>query len=179
VVFTFACRTTSPYNHGLHLGNQLQIEFKHCHNKEGSMNRKYLSLLCLSLSLLVLLSACAGGTSGSVRNSSQTCRALGGSGGCDGRIGRLSGTYGIDIEDEGISPGDQVWVELVISVEVGSVRVSIEDPDGGVNSVDVDPSAPVQLTGSTQGEFDGFGFGFQALDEFAEGITYSLTYAIQ
>jgi hypothetical protein len=142
------------------------------------MDRKYLLPLCLGIFLLVL-SACAGGTSGSVRNSSQTCRALGGSGGCDGRLGRLSGTYGIDIEDEGISPGDQVWVELVVSVETGSVRVSIEDPGGGINSVSIDPGVPVQLTGFTQGEFDGFEVGFQALDEFAEGITYSLTYAIQ
>jgi hypothetical protein len=142
------------------------------------MDRKRLSLLCLSL-LVLTLSACAGATSGSVRNSSQSCRALAGSGGCDGRLGKLSGTYGIDIEDEGISPGDQVWVELVISVEVGSVRVSIEDTDGGINSVDVDPSAPVKLTGLTQGEFDGFEVTFQALGEFAEGITYSLSYAIQ
>lgn len=142
------------------------------------MKRKYPSLLCLSLFTLVL-SACAGGTSGSVRNSSQTCRTLGGSGSCEGRLGRLSGTYGIDIEDEGISPGDKVRVDLVISVEAGSVRVSINDPDEGISSVDVNPGVAVQLTGFTQGEFDGFEVGFQALSEFAEGVTYSLSYAIQ
>ncbi len=142
------------------------------------MSKKTITRLSLSI-LVLILSACEGATSGSVRNSSQSCRAGGGSGGCEGRIGRLSGTYGIDVEDEGISPGDTILLEVGVSVETGNLRVFFEDPDGQVTSVEVAPGMPGQLTGYVQGEFDGFGIGFQALSESAEGINYSLEYMSQ
>jgi hypothetical protein len=142
------------------------------------MKSKILAILCFSI-LLLMMSACEGGTSGSVRNSSLTCRNLSGHGDCDGRIGRLSGTYSIDIEDDGISPSDQVWVELSVSVDAGSMRVFMEKPDGEETSVEIDPGGPANITGVTQGEFDGFEIGFQSLGEYAEGITYTLSYSTQ
>jgi hypothetical protein len=72
-----------------------------------------------------------------------------------------------------------VFVEVITSVEVGSLRVFLEGPEGETNSVEVNPGAPVQLVGYAQGEFDGFEVGFQALGEFAEGVEYSLRYAIE
>jgi hypothetical protein len=142
------------------------------------MTHRKVGGIALFLAIL-LLSACSGGTSGSVRNSSQTCTALGGNGSCEGRFGRLSGTYGIDIEDEGIGPSDLVLVEVTASVEVGSLRVFLEGPEGETNSIEVNPGTPVQLVGYAQGEFDGFEIGFQALGEFAEGVNYSLRYVIE
>ena len=141
------------------------------------MSRKSLTILWVIL-LSFLASACSGGTSGSVRNASQSCLNQGGAGSCDGRIGRLSGTYGIDIEDEGISPSDLILVELNVTVDVGTVRVFFEGADGDVTSAEVNPGLPLQIAGFAQGEFDGFEIGFEALGESAEGLTYSLNYAI-
>jgi hypothetical protein len=147
-------------------------------DSEVMMSRKYLTILSVIL-FSYLASACAGGTSGSVRSTSQSCTNLGGTGSCDGRIGKLSGTYGIDIEDEGISPSDLIQVELNVTVEVGTVRVFFEGADGELTSAEVNPGLPMQIAGNVIGEFDGFEIGFEALGEPAEGITYSLSYAIQ
>lgn len=142
------------------------------------MLKKTITLLSLSI-LLLLLSACEGATSGSVRNSSQSCRTGGGRGSCEGRMGRLSGTYGIDVEDDSISPGDTIMLDVSVSVETGNLRVFFEDPDGQVMSVEVAPGVPGQLSGYVEGEFDGFGIGFQALSESVEGVGYSLEYMSQ
>lgn len=142
------------------------------------MSRKSLTILCVIL-LPLLSSACSGGTSGSVRNASQSCRTLGGSGSCDGHLGRLSGTYGIDVEDEGISPSDLILVEINVSVELGSVRVSLKGTDGDETSTEVNPGVSQQISGFAQGEFEGFEIVLEALSESVEGLTYSLSYAIQ
>jgi hypothetical protein len=84
------------------------------------------------LILGLCLAACAGGTSGSIIGSSQNCRTGGGLGSCSGRIGKLTGTYGMDIEDEGIFSGDPVDVELTANVDSGVVMISVEDPDGKI-----------------------------------------------
>lgn len=142
------------------------------------MKRKSIVILVICVFGL-MLSACEGATSGSVRNSSQSCHNLGGYGDCEGRIGKLSGTYSIDIEDEGISPGDEVVVELSISLELGSLQASILNPEGDETSVEVEPGIPANFTGVTQGDFDGFEISIRALSESAEGINYSLRYFIQ
>lgn len=141
------------------------------------MKGKYLTRTVFCLALL-LSSGCAGGTSGSVLNSSQSCHNLGGYGDCEGRIGRLSGTYSIEIEDEGISPGDEVVVEITLAVEGGAALVTLPGLEGGDTTVEANPG-PVNLTGIVGGDFDGFEFTLQALGEYAEGITYSIRYFIQ
>lgn len=128
------------------------------------------------LTLCLLLVACAGGTSGSIIGSSQSCRAGGGSGSCSGRIGKLTGTYGMDIEDEGIFSGDPVDVELTVSVESGAVLVSVEDPDGKMYSVEIEPGGLGRLVGVSSGEFDGFEITFQAMEDQAAGLSYELIY---
>jgi hypothetical protein len=144
----------------------------------GIMKHRIIIVLMITLSS-IMLSACEGATSGSVRNSSQTCHNLGGFGDCEGRIGRLSGTYSIDVEDEGISTGDEVVIQLTISVEEGSLQVSMLGPDGATTSAVVDPGVPANMTGSVQGDFDGFEIVFQAVGESSVGIDYSLRYFIE
>jgi hypothetical protein len=142
------------------------------------MKIKIIALVAIFIFAL-MLSACEGATSGSVRNSSQTCHNLGGYGDCEGHIGKLSGTYSIEIEDEGISPGDEVVVEISISSEVGPLQASFLNLDGEETSVEADPGVPANITGTTQGDFDGFEISIRALGESAEGITYSIRYFIQ
>lgn len=141
------------------------------------MSKKSLMILS-TLFMSILASACSGATSGSVRSASQSCLNLGGSGSCEGRIGRLNGTYGIDIGDEGISSSDLILVELSVTVELGTVRVFLEGADGDVTSAEVKPGSAVHISGFAQGEFDGFEINFEALGESAEGLTYNFNYTI-
>lgn len=82
----------------------------------------------------------------------------------------------MDIEDEGIFSGDPVDVELTASVESGVAVISVEDPDGKMYSVEIEPGGLGMLVGVSSGEFDGFEINFQAVDGQAEGLSYELTY---
>jgi hypothetical protein len=125
---------------------------------------------------LILLTACAGGTSGSVVGGRESCRINGGVGYCEGKFNRLNGTYGKDIEDEFIFAGDDVDVTVTVSIESGAVRVSVEAPNGDVTAIDVDPGLPGTLVGIAEGEFDGFEVTFEALDGEAIGVEYRIDY---
>jgi hypothetical protein len=103
----------------------------------------------------------------------------GNGGECEGKIGKLSGTYGIDIDDENIFSMDVIDVEIEISVESGSVKVSVEGPDGEVSSSQAAPNQPATLIGTAEGDFDGFEVVFEALDEDARNIKYIISYRIR
>jgi hypothetical protein len=134
-------------------------------------------LTWLSLILVVLMvAACTGGTSGSILNSSQNCKTGGGTGSCTGRIGKLNGTYGMNIEDGDIFSGDPVEIEITVSVESGLVEVSVEDPDGKRYSIQVEPGDQATLLGVSTGGFDGFEITFQAVDGQAQNLSYDLIY---
>lgn len=124
----------------------------------------------------VVLTACAGGTSGSIVGGRESCRINGGVGYCEGRFNRLNGIYGKDIEDDFIFGGDQVEVTVDASVESGSVRVSVEAPNGSVSSLDVTPDSPGTLVGIAEGQFDGFEVTFEAIGGEASGIEYRIDY---
>ena len=124
----------------------------------------------------LVVAACTAGTSGSILSSSQSCKTGGGAGSCTGRIGKLTGTYGMDIEDEDIFSGAPVEVEITVSVEIGLVEVSVEDPDGQRYSIQVEPGDQESLLGVSTGEFDGFEITFQAIDGQAQGLSYELIY---
>jgi hypothetical protein len=141
------------------------------------MIRKIIFVLVVSISLL--LSGCEGATSGSVRSSSQSCHTLGGFGDCEGRIGRLTGSTNIAVEDEGISPGDDVVVELMLTVVEGTLEVTLLGVDGGQSLMQVTPGNPANVNGVLGGDFDSFEIGFRALGDYVEGIEYSLRYYIQ
>ena len=76
------------------------------------MKMRMVPVLCLIVLCMAVL-ACGGGTSGSVINSSQTCRSSGDHVECEGKFGKLSGTYGEDIEDATISSFDTIVNELL------------------------------------------------------------------
>jgi len=133
----------------------------------------------LILSLILVLAACEGGTSGSVLGSSSSCRQGGGGGSCEGRYRTLRGSYGEDVEIEGLSSFDAVQVDVEVSVEEGNVRVSIETPDGERPGVDAAPGQPARLLGVATGEMDGFEVRFEAVDGEASGISYTILYEFQ
>ena len=124
----------------------------------------------------VALTACAGGTSGSIVGGRENCRINGGVGYCEGKFNRLNGIYGMDIEDDFIFGGDQVDVTVDATVESGTVRVSVEAPNGSVASLDVTPDSPGTLIGIAEGQFDGFEVTFEAIGGEATGIEYRIDY---
>jgi len=142
----------------------------------GEAGMRKHSAFVLAAIVILLLAACSGGSSGSIIGSSQSCKTGGGSGSCTGRIGKLSGTYSMDIEDGGIFSGDAVEVEITVSVDNGLVDVSVEDPDGKTYSIEVEPGVQDTLLGVSTGSFDGFSFTLQAVGGPAEGVAYELIY---
>lgn len=133
----------------------------------------------LILLLTALLASCAGGTSGSVLGSRESCRINAGSGICEGTFNSLKGTYGKDIEDEAIFSGDAIDVEVQSSVESGPVRISVESPSGEVTFIEILSGNSGTLIGVASGEFDGFEVVFEALEGEATGIIYQITYQVR
>jgi len=133
----------------------------------------------LILLLTALLASCAGGTSGSVLGSRESCRINAGSGSCEGTFSTLKGTYGKDIDDEAIFSGDAIDVEVQSSVESGPVRISVESPSGEVTFIEILSGNSGTLIGVASGEFDGFEVVFEALDGDATGIIYQITYQVR
>lgn len=142
------------------------------------MYKRYVPIVCLIAILLSSL-ACEGGTSGSVVGSGETCRAESGGGVCEGTFSKLSGTYGKDIEDDDIMSGDLIDVEVEVSVESGSVRISVESSEGGKVSTDAEPGQPGTLIGVADGEFEKFTVTFEATEGEARNVTYTINYRIR
>jgi hypothetical protein len=132
------------------------------------------SVLLALLAVLVLGTACEGGTSGSVSGSRQRCSARGSSGQCSGSFKRLSGTYSLDIENERVVSSAEVEVQA--SVESGGLKVYVKTPEDGTNSVEVPAGGSATLRGVAKGEWDGFRVYFQAVEGEVEGVTYELSY---
>ncbi len=141
------------------------------------MERRFIPVLCLAFVFMAVL-ACEG-TSGSVMNSSQNCQSVGNRRECEGKFGKLSGTYGIDIEDDNISSIDVIDVEVRVTVESGSVKIFVQGPGGELSSVQVRPGQPATLVGVAEGDFDGFELTFEALDEEVLNVNYHLFYQIR
>jgi hypothetical protein len=142
------------------------------------MRKSFFPVMCLAVLLMAVL-ACEGGTSGSVMNSSQHCQSVGTSGECEGKFGKLSGTYGLEIENDEISSTDQLDLQVWVSVESGSVKVSVQGSDGEVSSAQANPNQPATLVGVAEGDFGAFKVTFEALDEEATTIQYEIAYRIQ
>ena len=134
---------------------------------------RYTTLLAL-LVLLVLATACEGGTSGSVSGSRQSCKQVNNLGQCSGSFKSLSGTYSVDIEDDYLP--DSVPVEVQASVTTGALKVWIKTPEDGVTSVDVPAGESATLAGVADGGFDDFSVYFEAIGEKVEGVTYEIVY---
>ncbi len=138
------------------------------------------SKLCLLVAIvLVILVACEGG--GSVSGRRESCRSSGDSGRCEGGFNRLSGTYTQRIAADFYQQGDAVFVEATIAVEGGTLRVSVEAPDGTVAVAEASPSAPASLDGlsavSRGMEMEVYiPLTYEALDGEATGVAYTVAY---
>ena len=142
------------------------------------MLKHLVPVLCL-MSLLLASLACGGGTSGSVVGSGETCRSVGGAGVCEGTYRKLSGTYGKDIEHDYIRSGGQIDVEVEVSVESGSVQISVESPSGGKVSAQAKPGQPGSLVAVAVGELEKFTVTFEATEGEAQNVAYKISYQIR
>jgi hypothetical protein len=142
------------------------------------MRRKWIPVLCLTCIFIAVL-ACEGGTSGSVTNASQTCQSASDRGECEGKFGRLSGTYGKAIEDDSIFSMDVVDVEARVTVESGSVKVSLEGTDGQIASAEAHPGQPATLIGTAEGDSGGFTVTFESISDQASNVRYNISYQVR
>jgi hypothetical protein len=141
------------------------------------VNKRIYPILAITLLAAVLI-ACEGGTSGSIVGGRESCTHRGSSGVCDGTWKKLAGTYGKDVENESISSGDAVDVQVQVSVESGKVRVSLQSPDGEESSVEVEPGKAATLSGMAEGSFEEFEVRFEAVEGEASGVAYTISYQV-
>jgi len=128
--------------------------------------------------VMLILSALACQSTGSTVGSRQTCRNANGSGQCEGSWKELSGTVTENIENDRISSFDTIPVEITVSVESGTVRVSCKDPDGETRSAQASPGSPATLSADCEGDFDEIEVTFEALDGDATGVSYTINYRV-
>jgi hypothetical protein len=138
------------------------------------MKKRVWWVMVLSV-VLIAVSACEGG---SVSGSSQRCSHQRDSGSCTGSFKKLSGTYGLDVENDRIFNNTQVRVQVQVSVESGPLKVWVKSPDDETTSVEIRPGQSATLRGVAVGVADRFVVRFQALEEQAQGISYELDYQL-
>jgi hypothetical protein len=137
------------------------------------MREKLLWLVVLVL--VVSISACGDGTSGSVMGSRQSCSSGMGGGSCKGSYKKLSGTYSADVE-MARTGFFSVKAEVSVSVDSGPLRVYLVAPDGTEASATVKPGSPGTVSGEAEVFHDSFRVYFEALEGEARGVEYSVTY---
>jgi hypothetical protein len=142
------------------------------------MNRRAWVVLTLA-TILIVVTACEGGTSGSVMGSRQRCSSKVDSGQCTGGFKKLSGTYVVEVENDRIFLDTPVRVEVQVSVESGSLKVWVESPGDEITSVDVAPGAPATLVGVAEGRGEGFDVYLKAVQDQAEGVSYEIIYYLE
>jgi len=142
------------------------------------MKKRWIPIVCALILILTIL-ACGTSTSGSVTGSSQSCQRVGTQGVCEGNFGKLKGTYGLDVEDDGISSTDEIDVEATVNVGSGSIKISVTDPEGSTTSIQAAPGQPATLIGVAKGEFSAFKVTFQALEDEAKDVQYTISYQIR
>ena len=128
--------------------------------------------------LVLILSALACESTGSTVGSHRACRSTVGSGQCEGSWKKLSGTVTENIENDRISSFDTIPVEITVSVESGTVRVSCKDPDGETWSAQASSGSPATLSAGCEGDFDELDVTFEALGGDATGISYRIGYEV-
>jgi hypothetical protein len=151
------------------------LQFTYEFEEDPIMHKK---LLFVSIILILVLTACSGGTSGSVSGSQQNCREGGGEVICDGRINQLSGTYNFEVETGYFNEGDPVLVEAYFITTIGSMKVSVEAPDGSLTEAEVVPGEIGVLLGlgTVESAIDenAVPITLHAVDGDVEGITFEI-----
>jgi hypothetical protein len=132
-------------------------------------------LLALA-AILVLCTACEGGTHGSATGSRQRCSTKFREGQCSGSFKTLSGTYSVDVENDSVV--SKAEVEIQASVESGALRVYIKTPDDETQSVDVPAGGSATLSGLAKGIGNGFYVYFEAVEGQAQGVEYEISYQV-
>ncbi len=127
------------------------------------------------LVLVVSISACGNGTSGSVMGSRQSCSSGMGGGSCKGSYKKLSGTYSADIGMARVG-FFSVKADVSANVDSGPIRVYLVAPDGTEASATVRPGSPGTVSGEAEVFHDSFRVYFEALEGEAQGVKYSVTY---
>jgi hypothetical protein len=130
--------------------------------------------------LAVMLAAALACTStgGSAVGSGESCDRSGNAGTCKGSYSKLSGVYSKTVKANGVHTNDSVPVEITVSVENGTVRVSAKAPDGTLASADAKPGASATVSGQATGALDEFTVTFEAVGGDATGVTYTIAYQI-
>lgn len=117
--------------------------------ERGKMTMREKLLWLAALALVVSISACGDGTSGSVRGRHQSCSSGMGGGSCKGSYKKLSGTYSADIE-MARTAFHSVKAEVSASVDSGPIRVYLVAPDGAEASATVRPGSPGTVSGEAE-----------------------------
>jgi len=112
------------------------------------------------LVLVISISACGDGTSGSVMGRHQSCSSGMGGGSCKGSYKKLSGTYSADIE-MARTAFHSVKAEVSVSVDSEPIRVYLVAPDGAEASATVRPGSPGTVSGEAEVFHDNFRVFFQ------------------
>jgi hypothetical protein len=131
------------------------------------------------LTLLILIAACEGGTSGSVTRSRRRCSANSSGGRCTGSYGTLRGTYSEDVESTRIFLNTPVHVEVTASAEEGRVKVYVRSPEDKITSVEASPGKPASLEGIAKGQGEEFRVYFEAVDGEASGVSFEIVYELR
>ena len=138
-----------------------------------SMNINAITLLVLAV--ILSLSGCdSGGSVMFARNSCSSSSSKGG-GHCNGRFGKLKGTYGQDMSINRNT--HSIRVKINASVENGRIRVYLKDPEEKETGMTLSPGQSGQLSGTAAGWSDHFVVYFQALDGEAKDIKYEVTFS--
>ncbi len=130
------------------------------------------------LVLILLSTACSGGTSGSVSKGGENCSTSPSEGYCEGRYNKVTGTYSMRINQDGLP--SSVNVSIQVAVESGQLNIGIETPDGEIVQASASPGTPAQFEATAvvetfMGE-RGFRVIFETVGESVEGVTYNINY---
>lgn len=128
--------------------------------------------------LLLTPTACKSG--GSITGLQESCNLTDAYGSCEAKFRSLSGRYTKRFETNSTFPGEEAQSEITLSVEEGSVRVSIVKPDGTNISGVATPDKPITVTGTSMITAGATMYYipiiFEALEENASGIEYVFSY---
>jgi hypothetical protein len=132
----------------------------------------------LALAALLAAALACTSSSGSAVGSGESCDRNGNAGTCKGSYSKLSGAYSKTVKADPVHANDAVPVDITVSVESGTVRVSAKAPDGTVASAEANPGTPATLSGNATGALGQFTVTFEAVGGDATGVTYTIAYQI-
>ncbi len=129
------------------------------------------------LLLGALVVGMAGCTSGAVSGSSRSCSSSARNGSCEGVYATLNGTHSEEIKNLR-STDRSATVNILLTVDQGSVRVYTVAPDGTEPSATAAPGQAAMLSGQARASARAFRVYFDAGDQPASGVRYTVEYTV-